>query len=132
MGDAMIAALSPELNGPGGCNEGFVRDDALLVVVFISDVNDQGQSYASSSTRRSSRPRATRTPSSCSRSCRNAQGSSSPLKTALRGTVVWQLRVLLSRFPYTVFGDTCAPSFAPFFDEAVGKISEACESFIPQ
>jgi hypothetical protein len=35
--DAMIAALQPGINGPGGCNDGFLRDDALLVVTFISD-----------------------------------------------------------------------------------------------
>ncbi len=37
---AMLAALSPELNGPGGCNEGFLRDDALLVVIVITDEDD--------------------------------------------------------------------------------------------
>ncbi len=37
---AMLQALSPELNGPGGCNEGFLRDDALLVVVIITDEDD--------------------------------------------------------------------------------------------
>lgn len=35
--DALVAALSPEINAPGGCNEGFLRDDAILVVTFISD-----------------------------------------------------------------------------------------------
>ncbi|MBK8240071.1 MAG: hypothetical protein IPK74_31495 [Deltaproteobacteria bacterium] len=35
--DGMIAALSPELNMAGACNEGFLRDDALLVVAFVSD-----------------------------------------------------------------------------------------------
>ncbi len=34
--DAMVAALSPALNA-GGCNDGFLRDDAVLVVTFISD-----------------------------------------------------------------------------------------------
>ena len=58
----------PKLNGPGGCNEGFLRDEALLVVVFISDSTTTTRSPTpSSSTRRSSRPRGTRTPSSCSR-----------------------------------------------------------------
>src|SRR5690606_17290039 len=33
----MQAALSPAMNGAGGCNEGFLRDDALLVIVIISD-----------------------------------------------------------------------------------------------
>lgn len=31
---AMVEAISPELQGVGGCNEGFVRDDAILVVVW--------------------------------------------------------------------------------------------------
>ncbi len=35
--DGMIEALSDGLNGPGGCNEGFLRDDALLVITFMSD-----------------------------------------------------------------------------------------------
>jgi len=35
--DGMVAAVSAELQGPGGCNEGFLRDDAILVVTFISD-----------------------------------------------------------------------------------------------
>lgn len=35
--DAMIAALQPGINGAGGCNEGFLRNDALLVVTFMSD-----------------------------------------------------------------------------------------------
>jgi hypothetical protein len=35
--DSMVAAVQPAINGPGGCNEGFLRDDALLVVSFLSD-----------------------------------------------------------------------------------------------
>ena len=35
--DAMVEAVSAPLTGPGGCNAGFLRDDAILVVTFISD-----------------------------------------------------------------------------------------------
>ncbi len=39
MGDALLAAVGPELNAsepePGGCNAGFLRDDALLVLTMI-------------------------------------------------------------------------------------------------
>lgn len=35
--DSLVAAMSDELNDPGGCNEGFLRDHAILVVTFISD-----------------------------------------------------------------------------------------------
>src|SRR5690606_16495133 len=37
---AMELALGPALAGPGGCNEGFIREDALLVVVVITDEED--------------------------------------------------------------------------------------------
>ena len=40
LGEAVSAAVSPELNGPGGCNEGFLRDDALLMVTFIASDYD--------------------------------------------------------------------------------------------
>ncbi|MEM7152859.1 MAG: hypothetical protein AAF799_08450 [Myxococcota bacterium] len=34
---ALIEALDEDRNGPGGCNEDFLRDDAILVVVILSD-----------------------------------------------------------------------------------------------
>src|SRR5688572_8643720 len=35
--DSIVAAVSSALNGPGGCNDGFLRDDELLVITFLSD-----------------------------------------------------------------------------------------------
>jgi len=35
--DALVEAVSEPLNMPGGCNDGFLRDDAILVLTFISD-----------------------------------------------------------------------------------------------
>lgn len=38
---ALLAALSdPTLNGPGGCNEGFFRPEASLLVLYLSDIDD--------------------------------------------------------------------------------------------
>jgi hypothetical protein len=62
----------------------------------------------------------------------NAPGDKEPAGCTYNGGPLAVLRGLLSRFPYTVFGDTCTPSYAPFFDQAADKISEACGSFIPQ
>ncbi len=36
----MLEAVSNELNAPGGCNEGFIRKDALLVVMLLTDEDD--------------------------------------------------------------------------------------------
>jgi hypothetical protein len=33
---AMVQAVGPTLNAPGGCNEGFLRPDAMLVVVILA------------------------------------------------------------------------------------------------
>lgn len=38
--DALQAALSPAMRAPGACNEGFIRDDAILVITLISDEED--------------------------------------------------------------------------------------------
>lgn len=37
----MVVADALEQTGPGACNEGFLRDDALLHVVFVTDESDQ-------------------------------------------------------------------------------------------
>lgn len=37
---AALTALGPAHNGPGGCNEGFLRDDALLMVTFVFNSPD--------------------------------------------------------------------------------------------
>ncbi len=35
--DAMVASLAADINAPDGCNAGFLREDAILVLTFISD-----------------------------------------------------------------------------------------------
>lgn len=37
---AMLDAVSPEKNAPGGCNEGFLRQDSLLVLILLTDEDD--------------------------------------------------------------------------------------------
>jgi hypothetical protein len=38
--DAMLAAVGPDLTAEGGCNDAFLREDALLLVTFITDEED--------------------------------------------------------------------------------------------
>ncbi len=135
MGDAMIAALSsPALNGPGGCNEGFLRKDALLVVALITDSQDSSKSYATQQYEAIVAAKGDPGAVVMLAVVNNAPGEFEPAEDCF----YWDepsygtFEDLLSRFPYAVFGDTCTPSFAPFFDQAADKISEACGSFIPQ
>lgn len=40
MARGMLDALKPSMNAPGACNEGFSRQDSLLIVVLITDEDD--------------------------------------------------------------------------------------------
>ena len=40
VGDALVGAVSAVQNGAGGCQDGFLRDDALLVIVILTDEDD--------------------------------------------------------------------------------------------
>ena len=37
---ALLNAVSAEKNAPGGCNEGFLRQDSLLVILILTDEDD--------------------------------------------------------------------------------------------
>jgi hypothetical protein len=41
LGQALTASMQPSINDIGGCNAGFLRDDALLMVTFISTNTDE-------------------------------------------------------------------------------------------
>ena len=133
IGDALVAAVSPELNAPEGCNTGFLRPDALLVVTMITDVEDDQSKMkpvdwyhavvaAKGSTASVvmlailAQPHDVEPPPDCSDDWDGKQ----------------RLRDLINLFPYHAEGDTCAPSYVPFFEQAVALVGEACASFIPQ
>jgi hypothetical protein len=40
LGQALTAAMQSNINDPGGCNNGFLRKDALLMVTFIANTAD--------------------------------------------------------------------------------------------
>lgn len=44
--DALFASMGSELTAKGACNEGFFRDDAILVVVLITDEEDDQRKSA--------------------------------------------------------------------------------------
>ena len=134
LGDALVVALSPSLNAPDGCNAGFLRRDALLVVTMIMDKEDLESSG---------------TPTSWYDAIIAAKGdSASVVMLAILGQPLvgepvpgcayddedgkLKLRDLITRFPYHFEGDTCAPGYVPFFVQAAELVGEACGSFIPQ
>lgn len=126
--DAALQALGGGLGSPGACNEGFVRADALLVLVLITDeeedhsIGDPPQWFNSF--------------------------------VALKGGVETNIVVLsligpkepacpdanelglrlvefTEMFTYGSIGQICADSYQPFFHQAIAGIAEACDNFIP-
>ena len=139
--DAMVAALSPELNEPGGCNEGFLREDAILVITFISDdpnYEDAGTPEdwyqavvdAKGGDDQSmvvlglvpEYPACAADSGAC-----GFMGGSAPKKSA---GAHWRDFVGL-------FGDrgmwaqVCEPDYSPFFQEAVDLVKTTCDEFEP-
>lgn len=136
--DAMVAAVSPPLLGingyPPGCNQGFLRDDALLVVTIITDGGD-------------------------SESNGPAQAWVDKLTAAKHGDVdayqvlvittdkdtpqhlcgeyspaINRLRTFVELLPegHGLIESVCADSYAPFFEAAVDAVLERCDAYVPQ
>ena len=141
---AAIEAVSPEMNAPGGCNGGFLREDAILVLVVITDEEDDPEGGASGS------PGA---PKDWYDAVVAAKGGV-PESVVVLGLVgdgnlpgspcppVWdpnldgaepspRLQSFVGMFPHGVLGSVCVDDYAPFFLDAVRVIDVACDDFGP-
>lgn len=131
-GEVMYEAIGPTLNGPGGCNEGFVRDDALLVVTIISgwDTVSNGHIYTWTNKLLAAKhgdPDAFLVlVISGDADIPDGVCSEEYLLPPNR------LRTFAEYVPNGMFASICEKSYVPFFTEAVEKVVELCDSFIPQ
>jgi len=135
MGEALVAAVSPAINADDGCNAGFLRPDALLVVTMITDKN-----YSVSKTK----------PSDWYNAVVAAKGDPGavvmlaiqpqalPMGEQEKPGCTYDgqdhmltLRDFIKMFPFHDEGNTCAASYVPFFETATGRVAEACAAFIP-
>lgn len=128
--DAMVAALSTALVGPDGCNEGFLRDDAILVITFISDdpkVEDSGTPqtwYDAVLAVKHGDPESVVvigiTP--------YWPGCREDRPTDIRG-MHWAEFIM--KWPRSVHGNVCELDYAPLFADAISEIDSACDTFKP-
>jgi hypothetical protein len=152
---AMVKALSTEV-GPGGCNEGFLRDDAILVVTVITDEEDDpndapGDGCAAIDTD----PNSPGDPAAWRQAVVEAKAGDEQavVLLALLGDCdvpngicqpleqidgVWvggepspRLRTFAESFTYGMWASVCAPDYNVFFQEAVSVIDTACDGFDP-
>jgi hypothetical protein len=135
---ATTNAVSTTTNAPGACNDGFLRDDALLVLVLITDEDDAPDCVPFFG-------------------CVGGGSPGSPpewaetivqRKGGVQGNVVvlgiagdqgnscgadYSQRVIafLNWFTNRSLGDICAPSYEQFFTDAISVIDTACDEFTP-
>lgn len=136
LGDALAAAVGSDINGPQGCNAGFLRPDALLVVVFISDTEDDEPKVSAKKVRE--------TLIAAKGGDEDAIVALAVVPPVLEGEPVegckyslipegQHLIEVIEPLPYHARGDICAPEFSTFFQgAAAGLVRDACNAFIPQ
>ena len=122
VGQSLVQAVSPELNDPGGCNEGFLRDDALLVITMLSagwDPDSEGTPkdwYEAVVAAKNGDPGAIVMLLMANPECPDWD---EPCKMA-------------KRFPYHIVTDDDAQDLSLGFDAATDLVEVACEKLIPQ
>jgi hypothetical protein len=135
---AMENVVNKIHGGIGQCNEGFLRDDALLVIVLITDEYDgAGDPEGSSSAG---------TPMSWYDTVVAAKlgipenavvlslvnyagGMCPPSSTVYDGTNIVAFTQLFGENGF--LGGVCEANYGPIFNEAIGVIENACNNFVP-
>ena len=134
MGEALVAAVSPAMNADGGCNAGFLRPDALLVVTMITDLEDQ-ESKTKPADWYDAVVKAKGDPGAVVMLA--IQPQPLPMGEEKKPGCTYddegELRFcdLIEMFPFHEEGNCCAASYVPVFENAAGRVAEACASFIP-
>lgn len=133
---SLLRAVSPELNAPGGCNAGFSRRDAILVVTFITDEDDD-RSPGDPADWREQLVAAKDGDESAvvvlglvgdnnvaggleGGPCSRADASAAP-----------RLQQFVQSLPHGSLGSVCADDYSPFLARAVTEIDAACRAFVP-
>ncbi|WAS99235.1 hypothetical protein [Nannocystis punicea] len=131
---AAVSSLTDEINAPAGCNAGFLRDDALLVVVAIDDVWDEFSAG---------------TPQDWADALVEAKGGDADAVVLLVITNdiddpdglcgyegippgYHKLRTWTELLPHSVFGSMCVASYDGYFAAAAAKIKAQCDVFVPK
>jgi hypothetical protein len=138
--EAMMEAVSDDLNAAGACNDGFIRDDAILVVTFITDEEDMIDAYNLESPG---------DPPDWKQALVDAKGGNTDAIVILGltndnglpnrlcdldpGKASPRLIEFVELFGWHgVWGSVCEPDYNPFFQSAVDVIHQTCLEFDPE
>jgi hypothetical protein len=125
LGQALTAAMQKNINDPGGCNKGFLRKDALLMVAFIFTNPDEVSDSEG-------------TPAEWAKAVIDAKHGDDKSVVMLSiglDEAHWKpsdrIGTLAMMFPYRVLAYAVEPDYGPAFVEAAGLVETACAGFAP-
>jgi hypothetical protein len=127
--DALISALNPTLQNPMACNEGFIRDDALLIVVILTDENDP--SNASVQEAYDAVVAAKGTEENVVMLALIWDQSWDYCSEDLSESDGWEVEEFVNLFTNSAVGNICESSYAGFFSQSIPTIDSACDQFVP-
>ncbi len=133
---ALLGATSAKLTAPGGCNGNFLRRDAVLVVTFMTDEDDDFTPGDPPAWRQALLDLKGGDESAIVMlGLVSDQNRSEPLPggPCVDGieTGAPRLQSFVESFRFGSLGAVCASDYAPFFQRAVSVIGDACREFIP-
>ena len=130
---AMVAAVSPAMTAADACNEGFLRDDGILVVTVLTT----GDPNTSTEARSSDAP-------AWYDALVQAKGGNADAIVMLTITTPYQVIIGLGSSGSAAYDDFTAmfgdrgrtadiatPTYVEFFAESVAVIDQACDDFVP-
>ena len=119
-----IAAVTPPMMSEGGCNEGFLRDGALLVLVIISDEDvDIDPLFAAGSL-----VEAKRGDLDSIVVVALANPETGECGGVFDEQIATGLAGFAASFPHGFVGPICAPDYTDIFEQAVDVVRGACPS----
>lgn len=134
---ALTQAIGPLAEG-GGCNAGFLRDDAILVVVLITDEEDNASFAEPQAWYDDVVAAKLGNPSSVVVLALLgdpdvADGVCGPFDPVDNSGAIPspRLREWVELFPAGDWASVCNADYAPFFAAAISVIDEVCEDFVP-
>jgi hypothetical protein len=136
---AILAAVGSDLAQPGACNEGFLRDDAVLVVTLISDEEDlfspgdPPEWFDALVAAKGGDPGAIVVLGLVGDLGQPGSPCDPYDPTGVGAQDAARLRTFVQSFADRgLLGSVCAPDYVPFFGEAVALVDVACDEFEPE
>ena len=132
-GWAAVSAVQAEMVGPGGCNSGFLRDDALLVLTILTNAPDAGSPYNGYVW--ANKILAAKGGDQDAVVAVIMSNDEDQLDNVCGDPQVfpkYELTKMAETFEHSLFVSPCEPNYAPPFAKAAEMVLDVCDVYVPQ